>query len=139
SVTVMPRSAARNAAAYPPGPAPITAIFKFDVSDMKAFNHEGHKGTRRKTFYIETSFVSLRVFCGSRFWFSSLNRQQERLFKRFGNPTEEPRRIRAIDQAMVVGQRQWQNQARLEFSVDPFRFHSRTGKTEDRHLGEIGN
>src|ERR1700758_238199 len=37
SATVRPRSAARNAAAYPPGPPPTTAILRFDVSDMKGF------------------------------------------------------------------------------------------------------
>ena len=31
SVTFMPRSAARNAAAYPPGPPPITATRRFEV------------------------------------------------------------------------------------------------------------
>src|SRR5579862_8665180 len=37
SVTDIPRSAARKAAAYPPGPAPITAILRFVESDMKGF------------------------------------------------------------------------------------------------------
>src|SRR5438477_5134234 len=36
-VTVMPRSAARKAAAYPPGPAPSIAIWRFVDSGMKGF------------------------------------------------------------------------------------------------------
>src|SRR3982074_2631807 len=36
-VTFMPRSAARNAAAYPPGPPPITATRKFGVFDIVVF------------------------------------------------------------------------------------------------------
>src|ERR1700730_17561234 len=35
SVTLMPRSAARNAAAYPPGPPPTTAILRCEVSDIQ--------------------------------------------------------------------------------------------------------
>src|SRR5579864_8020849 len=44
SVTFIPRSAARNAAAYPPGPPPITAMFKLELSFIE--NELTTKATR---------------------------------------------------------------------------------------------
>src|SRR6266850_248884 len=90
-VTFMPRSAARNAAAYPPGPPPITATRKFGVFDIVVF--------------------------------LSLNRQQEWLLESFRDPAQETRGVGAIDQPVIVRERERQNQARLKFVADPFRFH----------------
>ena len=102
-----------------------------------AFNHKGHEGTRRKT---DSKFERVSGFlreplCPSWFMcFSSLHRQQERLFKRFGNPAQEAGRVGAVNQAVIVRERERQNQARLELAVDPLRFHARARKAEDRHL-----
>src|SRR5271165_32629 len=72
---------------------------------------------------------------------SSLHRQQERLFKRFGDPAQESGRIGSVNQAVIVGEREWQNQPRLElasiFFHDPLRLHARPRKSEDRDLGMI--
>src|SRR5882757_11238021 len=103
----MPRSAARNAAAYPPGPPPITATRKFGVFDIVVF--------------------------------LSLNGQQEWLLESFRNPAQETRGVGAIDQPVIVRERERQNQARLKFVVDPFRLHPRTRKAEDRNFGMIHN
>src|SRR5215471_17506770 len=121
SVTLMPRSAARNAAAYPPGPPPMTAMFRFEFSDMKGFRPQtSQKGHDR------ISFVHPRVLGSSRFRFSSLDGKQERLLKCLGNPAQEASRIGAINQPMVIGQRERQNQPRFELAVDPLRLHPRT-------------
>src|ERR1035438_1494285 len=66
SVTVMPRSAARNAAAYPPGPPPTTAMCRFVVSDMRLSTTKGtkvHEGTHfnQQTLVSSWTFVSFVV------------------------------------------------------------------------------
>src|SRR5256885_13536810 len=104
-VTFMPKSAARNAAAYPPGPPPITATRKFGVFDIVVF--------------------------------LSLNGQQEWLLEGFRNPAQETRGVGAIDQPVIVREREWQNQARLKFVVDPLRFHPGTRQSENRDFGMI--
>src|SRR6266576_4917811 len=101
----MPRSAARNAAAYPPGPPPITATRKFGVFGIVVF--------------------------------LSLNGEQEWLLEGFRNPAQETRGIGAIDHPVIVRERQRQNQARLEFVVDPLGLHPRTREAEDGYLGMI--
>src|SRR2546423_7659441 len=55
-----------------------------------------------------------------------LHRQQERLLKRLGDPAQEARRIGAVNQPMIVGKRERQNQPRLEPSADPFPLRTRT-------------
>src|SRR5882724_8703442 len=101
----MPRSAARNAAAYPPGPPPITATRKFGVFDIVVF--------------------------------LSLNGEQEWLLEGFRNPAQETRGIGAIDQPVIVRERERQNQARLKFVVDPLRLHPRSRKAQNRNFGMI--
>src|ERR1700676_1513225 len=115
SVTVMPRSAARNAAAYPPGPPPITAMLRDGVSDMN-----------EKCSFVETLLAtsllaaplilgsslspaetqqagSLRsISCDDAELTLPLHRQQERLLKRLRDPSHEPRRIGAVNQPMIV-------------------------------------
>src|SRR6266403_5352895 len=49
----------------------------------------------------------------------SLNRKQEWLFKRLRDPAQKTRGIGAIDQPVIVRERERQNQARLEFVVHP--------------------
>src|ERR1700757_4247935 len=65
SVTLMPRSAARNAAAYPPGPPPITAILTFVVSDMKRLSTtkgtKVHEETQAPHGFPSCNFVSFVV------------------------------------------------------------------------------
>src|SRR3989454_3760326 len=104
-VTFMPRSAARNAAAYPPGPPPITATRKFGVFGIVVF--------------------------------LSLNGEQEWLFEGFRNPAQETCGVGAIDQPVIVRERERQNQARLKFVIDPFGLHSRTRKSENRNFRMI--
>src|SRR6266566_9535332 len=101
-VTFMPRSAARNAAAYPPGPPPITATRKFGVFGIVVF--------------------------------LSLNGEQEWLFEGFRNPAQKTRGVGAIDQPVIVRERERQNQARLEFVIHPLRLHSRTRQAKNRHF-----
>ena len=62
----------------------------------------------------------------------SLHRQQEWLLESFGDPAQEAGRIGAVNQAVIVRKRKRQNQARLEFAVDPLRLHARARKAEDR-------
>src|SRR5258706_5587752 len=104
-VTFIPRSAARKAAAYPPGPPPITATRKFGVFDIVVF--------------------------------LSLNGEQEWLLESFRNPAQETRGVGAINQPVIVRERERQNQAWLKFVVDPLGFHPRTREAEDRNFGMI--
>src|SRR5258706_13098474 len=64
----------------------------------------------------ELSFVLLRVLRGYFLIPSSLSlyRKQERLLKRFRNPPQEARRVGAVNQPMIVRQRQRQHLPRLE-------------------------
>jgi hypothetical protein len=52
----MPRSAARNAAAYPPGPAPTTAMFRVVISDMSLSNHQEHESAKGAIQYDHSDF-----------------------------------------------------------------------------------
>src|ERR1043166_6816948 len=104
-VTFMPRSAARNAAAYPPGPPPITATRKLGVFGIVVF--------------------------------LSLNGQQEWLLESFRNPAQETRGVGAIDQPVIVRERERQNQARLKFVVDPLGLHPGTRESDNRNFGMI--
>ena len=74
----MPRSAARKAAAYPPGPPPTTAMRTFDMSAISIF-------------------LTLDLL-----FFLTLNREKERLLESFRDPAEEACCVSAINQAMIV-------------------------------------
>src|SRR6266850_5786773 len=82
-VTVMPRSAARKAAAYPPGPPPTTAIFKLELSDIRSF------------FRVAQRFQRCGIAPCSRLGLLargsvlSLNRKQKRLLKSLGDPAQK--------------------------------------------------
>src|ERR1700722_2202485 len=54
----------------------------------------------------------------------SLNGQQERLLECFRDPAQETRGIGAVNQSMIVGERERQDQPRLKFPVDPLRLHA---------------
>src|SRR5271168_2313592 len=69
----------------------------------------------------------------------SLHTQQERLLERFRHPAQKTRRVRAINQAMIIGERERQNQPRLELSANPFRLHARTRKPKNGNLGMVHN
>src|SRR5712692_7547691 len=133
SVTLMPRSAARKAAAYPPGPPPTTAIFMLELSDIRSF------------FRVAQRFQPCGIAPLAGWGFSprgrvlSLNRKQKWLFKRLGDPAQKARSIRTVNQAMVIGEREGKNQPRLKLSVNPLRFRSRPRKTQDRDLGVVHN
>ena len=62
---------------------------------------------------------------------SSLHREQEWLFERFGNPAQEAGSVGSVDEAMIVGKRERQNQPRLKlaglFRANPFRLDARAG------------
>src|SRR6266567_6764271 len=64
----------------------------------------------------------------------SLHRQKKRLLECFGDPAQEAGGVRAVDEAMVVGERERQNEPRLEFSIDPFRLGARTRESKNRHF-----
>src|SRR6266481_3038296 len=67
----------------------------------------------------------------------SLNGEQERLFEGFRDPAQETRGVGAIDQPVIVRERERQNQARFEFVVDPLGLHPGTRESENRNFGMI--
>src|ERR1700720_1539588 len=66
-----------------------------------------------------------------------LHGKQERLLKRLRHPSQKTRSVRAINQAMIVGERERQDQPRLELPSNPLRFHPRTRKSKNGNLGMI--
>src|SRR6201982_3265425 len=100
STTFLPRSAARNAAVYPPGPAPST----------------------------RTSAV----------WFSMSEHQPPDVLQYPAQVPGEPGGQRAVDDPVVVGQRERQHQPRHERLAGPPRTHPGPDTAEDRHLGGVG-
>src|SRR5580693_7210613 len=119
SVTDIPKSAARNAAAYPPGPAPTTAMLRDGVSDMvKISRRDGacnvSAGSAAKAEFDDTAGRDVASYVST--ISSSLHRQQEWLLKRFGDPSQEARRVGSVNQAVIIGERQRQNQPRLELA-----------------------
>src|ERR1700736_3062311 len=64
----------------------------------------------------------------------SLHRQKKRLLECFRDPAQEAGGVRAVDETMVVGERERQNEPRLEFSIDPFRLGARTRQSKNRHF-----
>src|SRR6267378_6770337 len=64
----------------------------------------------------------------------SLHRQKKRLLECFRDPAQEAGGVRAVDEAMVVGERERQNEPRLELSIDPFRLGARTRESKNRHF-----
>src|SRR5713101_2744874 len=95
-----------------------------------------------RSFCVASEF-SLRG--SSMKWFSfwkprsqlSLNGKQERLLERLRNPAQKTGSVRAVNQAMVVGERERQDQPRLELSSNPFRLHARTREPKNGDLGMI--
>ena len=63
--------------------------------------------------------------------------QAARLGEHLRQIGRESRRQRAIDDAMIVGQRQRQHQARHESAVLEYRLHRRARHAEDRHFRSI--
>src|SRR6266436_7802002 len=66
-----------------------------------------------------------------------LNGKQKRLFECLRHPAQKTGGVRAVNQAMVVGERERQDQPRLELSSNPFRLHARTREPENGNLGMI--
>src|SRR5262245_43924711 len=64
-------------------------------------------------------------------------REDERLLKCLSNPSQKPGRIRAVDDAMIVRERQREHQARLELGSVPYRFMAAAGDAEDRDLRPV--
>src|SRR5258708_11955508 len=64
----------------------------------------------------------------------SLHRQKKRLLECFRDPAQEAGGVGAVDEAMVVGERERQNEPRLELSIDPFRLGARTRESKNRHF-----
>ncbi len=64
NVTFMPRSAARNAAAYPPGPPPITATRRFEefVISLSVLNSSGSELRRQKPATTKVTKASILDF-----------------------------------------------------------------------------
>src|SRR5712691_2125871 len=129
SATLSPRSAPRNAAAYPPGPPPTTTSWT-DVISRKC-NHEDTKTRKRNPKGF------LRVFVFSWLPFSSLQRQQERLLEGLDDPPQEADAVGAVDRTVIVRERQRQHQARHELAVPVHRFHARSRDAENRQFGRV--
>src|SRR6478736_7696491 len=100
SAVLSPRSAARNAAAYPPGPPPITTT----CTSIMECRHEDTKTRRRH----EHGFVQNVLRASFVFFVSSwprrltLQREEKRLFEDFGDPADEAGAVGAVDRAVVV-------------------------------------
>src|SRR5260370_2991140 len=69
----------------------------------------------------------------------SLHRQKKRLLECFRDPAQEAGGVGAVDEAMVVGERERQNEPRLELSIDPFRLGARTRESQNRHFRMVGD
>src|SRR5260370_29892782 len=67
----------------------------------------------------------------------SLDGQKKRLLECFRDRAQEGGRVRSVDEAMVVGKRERQNEPRLELSIDPFRLGARTRESKNRHFRMI--
>src|ERR1700681_555226 len=68
----------------------------------------------------------------SRLQHLSLHTQQEWLLKRLRDPAQKTRGIGAIDQPVIVRERERQNQPRIEFVIHPLLLHPRTRKPQNR-------
>src|SRR5215472_13805083 len=62
---------------------------------------------------------------------------QERLLHRFGHPAQETGGICAIDQPVVIRERQGQHQPGLELLFNISRLETRSRHSENRHLGPV--
>ena len=67
----------------------------------------------------------------------TLHRQQERLLECFRDPAQEAGSVGAVNQAMIVGKRERQNQPRLEFAIQSTPAPCAIAKAENRNLGMI--
>src|SRR5690606_22345221 len=61
----------------------------------------------------------------------------QRLLERFGNETQEPGGISAVDDAVIVGQRKRQDLARHEGPLDPYRLGPSAGHAENGYLRDV--
>src|SRR4051812_45919380 len=66
-----------------------------------------------------------------------LQGEYERLFECLGAPAQESCRVGAVDDAMIVGERQRQHQARLKRRAVPPRLHAAARDTENRDLRQV--
>src|SRR5215469_10344179 len=69
---------------------------------------------------------------GKKSWSLTLDREQERLFESLSDPAEKACSIGTVDEPVIVGKRQRQDQPWLKRSLDPFRLRARTRQSENR-------
>src|SRR5512141_1547218 len=69
----------------------------------------------------------------------SLDREQEWLLECLGDPAQESRGVRAINEPVIVRERHRQDLARLKFIVHPDRLDAGTRKPQDRDFRMIHN
>src|SRR5215467_2398740 len=74
---------------------------------------------------------------GKKSWSLTLDREQERLFESVSDPAEKACSIGAVDEPVIVGKRQRQDQPWLKRTIDPFRLHARTRQTKNRDFRMI--
>src|SRR5262245_1000344 len=138
SAVLRPRSAARNAAAYPPGPPPTTATCTVII-----VGQEGQEGKdapeHRDRSFSRPAGPAFPAFpaCFARESSLAGEREQERLFERLDDPSQEADTVGAVDHTVVVGQRQRQHQPRHEGPILVDRLHLRARDAEDGNLGRV--
>src|SRR6516164_2315993 len=112
--TCRPKSAARNAAAYPPGPPPITASCVSFVSSLMPSQISDFGFKISDSRWIQDSK-------------SADERQQERLFQSLSHPAQESSRVGSIDQTVIVRQRDRQHHSGLKSAINQNRFQVGAG------------
>src|SRR3546814_6877942 len=75
------------------------------------------------------------TLCPSTTLFRALQQRAPHVAEQLRQVDGEARRGRAVDDPVVVGQRQRPDQARREFLAVPDRLHGRARDAEDGHLG----
>src|ERR1041385_1841775 len=68
---------------------------------------------------------------------SAEQRKQERLLDGLHDPTQEAHGVGAVNHAVIVGEREWQQLPRLELPVSPHGLDDAARDPEERDLGPV--
>src|SRR5260370_17271429 len=102
---------------------------------MKTYGASGSRAASKpKAQHSSSSEVRGRTNASHGGCLLSLDRQKKRLLECFRDPAQEAGRVRSVNEAMVVGKRERQNEPRFELSIDPFRLGARTRESNNRHF-----